>query len=179
MIIVVMGVSGAGKTTVGERLAVRLGARFVEGDIHHPPANVAKMSRGVPLDDADRIPWLEALARELQRARAARTGIVLACSALRRAYRDILRAGHDDVDFVFLEGDKPLIRRRLDGRHDHFMPPALLDSQFAALEPPGGDERFVRADVAADPDEIVAAVLNALQGHRRPERPEGDVRCVT
>jgi gluconokinase len=179
MIIVVMGVSGAGKTTVGERLAAVLGARFVEGDRHHPPANVAKMSRGVPLGDADRLPWLEALARELQRSRAAGGGIVLACSALRRAYRDILRAGHDDVHFVFLDGEKPLIRRRLDERHDHFMPPALLDSQFAALEPPGADERVVRADVAADPEEIVAAVLKTLHGRRRPEPTEGAAPCVT
>src|SRR5438045_3282709 len=113
MIIVVMGVSGVGKTTVGERLAARLAVPFIEGDRFHPPANIAKMSSGAPLDDADRRPWLEALAVELDRVRRAGTGIVLACSALRRSYRDLLRAGHGDVDFVFLSGDKDLIRRRL------------------------------------------------------------------
>src|SRR5215472_138015 len=120
MIIVVMGVSGVGKTTIGVRLAERLGVPFVEGDSFHPPANIAKMSSGVPLDDADRLPWLEALAAELDRARRTGGGIVLVCSALRRSYRDILRDGHDDVVFLLLAGDKTLIGERLASRRGHF-----------------------------------------------------------
>jgi carbohydrate kinase (thermoresistant glucokinase family) len=162
MILVVMGVSGSGKTTIGVRLAKRLGLPFVEGDRFHPPANIAKMSSGVPLDDADRRPWLEALAGELDRARRAGAGIVLVCSALRRAYRDILRAGHSDVVFVFLDGDKALIRCRLKGRRGHFMPAALLDSQFATLERPAPDERAVRVAIGGEPDAIVETVLAAL-----------------
>jgi gluconokinase len=170
VIVVVMGVAGAGKTTVGERLAARLGARFLEGDRFHPAANVAKMSRGEPLGDGDRRPWLEALAGELDRARRAGSSVVLACSALRRVYRDILRGGHDDLVFVFLDGPKPLIGGRLGARRGHFMPAALLDSQFAALEPPGDDERAVRADVAAAPEDIVEDALALLRG-REEERP--------
>jgi len=104
-----MGVSGVGKTTVGKRLAERLGVEFLEGDSFHPPANIAKMKNGEPLTDADRQPWLEILARELAARRDAGKGVVLACSALRRRYRDILRAGHDDVDFVFLDADQAVI----------------------------------------------------------------------
>src|SRR5207237_9675615 len=116
--------------------AAKRGREFLEGDTFHPPENVAKMASGQPLDDADRRPWLEALAGALDRARRAGTGVVLGASALRRAYRDILRDGHDDVVFVFLSGDRGLIRRRLEQRRGHFMPPGLIDSQFAALEPP-------------------------------------------
>ena len=166
MIIVVMGVSGVGKTTIGVRLAERLGVPFVEGDSFHPPANIAKMSSGVPLDDADRLPWLEALAAELERARRTGGGIVLVCSALRRSYRDILRDGHDDVVFLFLAGDKTLIGERLAARRGHFMPPGLLDSQFAALEPPGPDERAVRVPVGGAAEETVAAALAALSSAR-------------
>lgn len=167
MIVVVMGVSGVGKTTVGERLAGRLGVRFIEGDRFHPPANIAKMSGGAPLDDADRRPWLEALAAELDRSRRAGQGIVLACSALRASYRAILRGGHDDVEFVFLDGIKTLVQDRLAARHDHFMPSALLDSQYAALEAPNGGERAIRIAVEGAPDAIVDAVLQQLRRSRR------------
>ncbi len=163
MIVVVMGVSGVGKTTVGKRLAERLGARYIEGDKFHPPANIEKMSRGEPLSDDDRKPWLERLAAELDVSRAKGESVVLACSALRRRYRDILRAGHDDVDFVFLDADQAVIQKRLDARRNHFMPPSLLDSQFAALERPGPDERAVRVDATQPPDIIVESVLRQLQ----------------
>src|SRR5262249_56101619 len=113
MIMVVMGVSGVGKTTIGVRLAERLGVPFDEGDSFHPPANIAKMSSGVPLDDADRLPWLEALAEELDRARRTGGGIVLVCSALRRSYRDILRDGRDGVGFLFLARRQNLSGARL------------------------------------------------------------------
>jgi gluconokinase len=161
-IIVVMGVSGVGKTTVGKCLAERIGARFLEGDRFHPPENIEKMKRGEPLTDADRQPWLERLAAELGARRARGESVVLACSALRRRYRDILRAGHDDVDFVFLHADQAVIQQRLDARRDHFMPPSLLDSQFAALEAPGPDERAIVVDAAQPPEAIVETVLQRL-----------------
>jgi gluconokinase len=168
MILVVMGVSGVGKTTVGKALAARLGARFLEGDRYHPPANIEKMSRGEPLTDADRLPWLETLAAELADSRGKGEDVVLACSALRRGYRDILRAGHGDVDFVFLHAEQAVIQRRLDSRRDHFMPPSLLDSQFAALEPPAADERVIPADAESDPTAIVDAVMRQLRAAPAP-----------
>jgi gluconokinase len=171
-IIVVMGVSGVGKTTVGKLLAARLGVEFLEGDRFHPPANIAKMKNGEPLTDADREPWLEILARELAARRAAGKGVVLACSALRRRYRDILRAGHDDVDFVFLHADQAVIQQRLDARRDHFMPPSLLESQFAALEKPGPDERVIAVDANQPPEAIVETVLKHLA--LRPSVPSRD-----
>jgi carbohydrate kinase (thermoresistant glucokinase family) len=157
-----MGVSGVGKTTVGKRIAERLGVEFLEGDSFHPPANIAKMKNGEPLTDGDRQPWLEILARELAARRDAGKGVVLACSALRRRYRDILRAGHDDVDFVLLDADQAVIQKRLDARHGHFMPPSLLDSQFATLEKPGPDERAMTVDAGQEPDKIVETALAAL-----------------
>jgi gluconokinase len=163
MIVIVMGVSGVGKTTVGKRLAELLGARFLEGDKFHPPENIEKMSHGEPLTDADRKPWLQRLAGEVAASRAKGESVVLACSALRRRYRDILRAGHGDVDFVFLAADQAVIQKRLDARRGHFMPPSLLDSQFAALEKPGPDERAVPADAAQLPDAIVESVLRQLR----------------
>jgi gluconokinase len=145
--VVVMGVSGAGKTSLGRALAEALGVEFLEGDAFHPASNVAKMSRGEPLDDADRWPWLDRLASELARAAADGRGLVLTCSALKRAYRDRLRAGAPGLRLVFLKGDKALIRTRLVSRRGHFMPPGLLDSQFAALEEPGADESHLVIDV--------------------------------
>jgi gluconokinase len=162
-IIVVMGVSGVGKTTVGKLLAERLGVEFLEGDRYHPPANVAKMQNGEPLTDADRLPWLEILARELAARRAAGKGVVLACSALRRLYRDILRAGHDDVVFVFLQAHQAVIQRRLDERRDHFMPASLLESQLVALETPGLDEGVITVDASQSPEAIVDTVLQQLE----------------
>jgi gluconokinase len=147
MIIVAMGVSGSGKTTLGRALARELGAEFLEGDRFHPEANVAKMSRGEPLEDADRWPWLDRLAEELARIRRAGGTAVLACSALKRAYRDRLRRGAPELRLLFLKGDKALIRERHRARAQHFMPPGLLDSQFASLEEPGPDEAPIVIDV--------------------------------
>lgn len=147
VIAVVMGVAGSGKSTIGRALADALGAEFLEGDKFHPAANIAKMSRGEPLTDADRWPWLDRLADELARAKGEGRSAVLASSALKRAYRDRLRRGAPDLRLVYLKADKELIRERLKARKAHFMPPGLLDSQFAALEEPGPDESPVVIDV--------------------------------
>lgn len=160
--IVVMGVSGSGKTTVGEALARALGWRFIEGDAFHPAANVAKMSAGHPLDDDDRRPWLEALATEIARDDAAGRPSVVGCSALRRSYRDILRSGAEDVRFLHVHGDRALLWDRISHRPGHFFPPALLDSQLATLEPLGPDERGVVVDVAAPIPEMVATARQAF-----------------
>jgi carbohydrate kinase (thermoresistant glucokinase family) len=157
-----MGVSGVGKTTVGKLLAERLSVEFLEGDQFHPPANIAKMRNGEPLTDEDRLPWLEILASELAARRAAGKGVVLACSALRRRYRDILRDGHDDVDFVFLQADQHVIQQRIDARRGHFMPASLLESQLVALEHPGPDEHVITVDAAQPPEAIVETVLEQL-----------------
>lgn len=158
---VVMGVAGSGKTRIGTALARALGIAFVEGDDFHPAANVEKMSRGIPLTDEDRAGWLEALARCIREASASGTGLVITCSALKGSYRDVLRAGapRGKLTFVFLRGPHALIAERLAARQGHFMPPALLDSQFAALEEPAPDERAWVTDVAATPDEIVASLV--------------------
>jgi carbohydrate kinase (thermoresistant glucokinase family) len=132
--LVVMGVAGCGKTTVAERLAAELGWAFAEGDAYHPPANVAKMSAGLPLDDDDRGPWLEALAGWIAAREAKGRSSIVACSALRRAYRDILRGGAPLVRFVHLHGDFDLLAARIGAREGHFFPPELLASQFEALE---------------------------------------------
>ncbi|MEU8841517.1 gluconokinase [Streptomyces roseus] len=174
-VLVVMGVAGTGKTTVGRLLAAELGLPYVEGDAFHPAANVAKMSAGIPLDDADRWPWLDAIAAWL-RARPAGQGAVLASSALKRAYRDRLRGAAPDAVFVHLAGDRPLIERRMAERTGHFMPATLLDSQFAALEPLQEDEPGVVVDVSGSPEEITEralAALSALSGsgpHPAPSR---------
>jgi gluconokinase len=155
VIVVVMGVSGAGKTTIGRMLAGRLRVPFIEGDDFHPPANVAKMAAGVPLEDADRWPWLDRLNSLLREQRAA----VLACSALKGAYRERLLAGVGEARLVFLHGDKALIAARLQERRHRYMPASLLDSQLAALEPP---EDAIAIDVSGDPASCVSAVLAAL-----------------
>ena len=134
MIVVVMGVSGSGKTTLGKLLAERLGCEFIEGDDFHPPANVAKMASGTPLDDADRWPWLEILNSKLRERQKA----VLACSALKEIYREKLSSGVKDLKFVFLSGSFDLIEARLQARQHRYMPASLLKSQFATLEPPTG-----------------------------------------
>jgi gluconokinase len=158
LIIVVMGVSGSGKTTVGRLLAGRLGWPFYDGDDYHPPANVAKMSRGLPLSDDDRAGWLAALAA-LMRSELARGGsAVLACSALKARYRAQLRVA-ESVQFVYLKGDYDLILARMQGRADHFMKPAMLASQFAALEPPA---EALTADIAAPPEDIVDHIIHML-----------------
>jgi gluconokinase len=159
MVIVLMGVSGSGKTTVGQLLADALGAEFAEGDAYHPPENIEKMRRGIPLEDTDRWPWLQTLAVQVDRWLAAGTAVVLACSALKQRYRDVLGKGRPGVRFVHLKGDKTLIRLRLDGRRGHYMPTTLLDSQFAALEPPSD---AITVDVAGTPEAIAATIIRKL-----------------
>ena len=162
-IAVLMGVSGSGKTTVARGVAQREGWRLVEGDSFHPPENVAKMHAGTPLTDADRWPWLNAIAREIDTLRARGESAVIACSALKRSYRDILIGSRKDVVLVYLQGSKQLIAGRLAARKGHFMPPALLDSQFATLEEPRDDEHPVVVSIASPPDAITDAVVRQLK----------------
>ncbi|MDP2032851.1 MAG: gluconokinase [Polaromonas sp.] len=163
-IFVVMGVSGCGKSTVGARLAEALKLPFLEGDVLHPESNVARMAAGVALSDEDREGWLQALAERLRQAHVAGQGLVLSCSALKRAYRDILRSGAPGLRFIYLHGDHGLLAARMAARTGHYMPLSLLDSQLATLEPPGVDENALGFEVASRPEDIVAAVLAA----RRP-----------
>jgi gluconokinase len=160
---VVMGVSGSGKTTVADGVARRNGWQLVEGDKLHPPANVAKMQSGTPLTDADRWPWLRTIAREIDAIRARGESAVVASSALKRAYRDILIGDRPDVVLVYLKGSKDLIARRMAARKNHFMPPTLLDSQFATLEEPGDDEHPIVVSIEPSPDAIVDAVVRKLK----------------
>ncbi|HTB45417.1 MAG TPA: gluconokinase [Acetobacteraceae bacterium] len=160
---VAMGVSGSGKTTIADGVAQRMGWRLVEGDKFHPPANVEKMSHGIPLTDEDRWPWLRSIAAEIDAMRARGESAVVACSALKRAYRDILIGDRKDVVLVYLRGDQPLIAARMAARKGHFMPPALLDSQFATLEEPGPDEHPIVVSVAPPAEAIVDEVLRQLQ----------------
>jgi gluconokinase len=167
MIVVVMGVSGSGKTTLGRQLAARLACEFIDADDHHPTENVAKMAAGIPLEDADRWPWLARL-NALLRARAARgEAAVLACSALKQAYRARLCAGIDACRLVYLKGSIEQIRTRLAERRHRYMPASLLESQFAALEPP---QDAITVDVSEAAERCVEAVLAALGGSR-PPRP--------
>ncbi|HEX3862999.1 MAG TPA: gluconokinase [Stellaceae bacterium] len=159
---VVMGVSGSGKTTVGRALAARLGWNFQEGDALHPPENVAKMRAGHPLDDNDRAPWLAAVAARIDAWRCAGDCGVITCSALKRRYRDVIVGNRTDVRLVFLEGSHELLAGRLAGRHGHFMPADLLDSQFATLEPPGPDENAVAVTVETPVATIVEQIAAAL-----------------
>jgi gluconokinase len=160
--IVVMGVSGCGKTTTGEALAARLGWPFDEGDRHHLPESVRKMAAHVPLEDADRWPWLRTLAGLIGGHEAAGRSSVLSCSALKRRYRDLLRTGAPRVRFLHLHGSRAVLQARLDGRKGHFFPPDLLASQFAALEPLGPDEDGIVVDVALDTEAQVEAALRGL-----------------
>jgi gluconokinase len=156
-----MGVSGSGKTTVGKALAASLGWRFVDADDYHPAANIAKMRAGIPLTDADRLPWLKTLERLVDDACARGENLVLACSALKHQYRDYLREG-SHVRFVYLEGSEALIAERLKARRGHFMDPALLHSQFEALEPP---EDALRVDVSPPPEAIAREIRERLNLH--------------
>lgn len=156
MILLVMGVSGSGKSTVGERLAQRLGWKFIDADEHHPPANVAKMAAGTALTDEDRWPWLQKLNGLLKRE----TDAVLACSALKESYRQRLADGVRDFRVVYLKGSLELLRQRVAGRKHRYMPGSLLDSQLAALEPPAG---AVEVDVAAPPEACVERILAVLR----------------
>jgi len=159
-VIIVMGVSGAGKSTVGERLARALGAHFVEGDSYHPPANVEKMAAGQPLVDADREPWLAALADAIAGWLASGERTVLACSALKAGYRARLTGGREDVRFLHLSGDADIIARRLASRPGHFMPASLLESQLRDLEAPSD---AIHLDIAETPARIVARALAELE----------------
>jgi gluconokinase len=160
--LVVMGVSGSGKTTIADRLAERLGWPCEDGDKYHPKSNVEKMSAGHPLTDEDRWPWLNAIADEIGRVCEARGHVVVACSALKRTYRDVLLRGRDDVRIVFLNGAQKLIAGRLALRKDHFMPPGLLDSQFRTLETPGPDENAIDVSIDASVDAIVDDIVRNL-----------------
>ena len=160
---VVMGVSGSGKTTVAAMLAGALHCSFLEGDELHPPANVEKMRSGTPLSDADRLPWLRRIAEAIDGWRDRQESGVVTCSALKRAYRGILIGDRPDVTLVYLKGSRDLIQRRMAARHEHFMPVALLDSQFATLEEPAPGEHAIVVDVGGQPAEIVAAIMRQLR----------------
>jgi len=164
MIILLMGVSGSGKSTIGALLAERLACEFQDGDRFHPPSNVEKMHRGIPLADADRLPWLEAIAAWIDAARAAGKPAVVACSALKRRYRNILIGKHADVRLVYLKGDEALIAGRMAHRKGHFMPQGLLRSQFEALEEPGPEEKPIIVEIDRSPDEIVEEIVGSLGG---------------
>jgi gluconokinase len=166
---VIMGVAGAGKTLIGTRLARALGVEFVEGDDYHPPENVERMRSGTPLTDADRQGWLAALASRLMDARRADKGLVIAASALKRAYRDLLRAGDPDVRFVLLAAPRELIAERLENRKGHYMPPILLDSQLAILELPGADEEAWIYDAEQTPDAIVSDLVARINRASRTD----------
>lgn len=157
---VIMGVSGSGKTTIGPQLARALDVPFIDGDDLHPPANVERMAAGIPLTDEDRRPWLLAIAARLRESQRAARGLVVACSALKRRYRDLLRnAGAAEVRFVYLRGNRTILAERMTHRRGHFMPTALLESQLATLEEPATDEDAWVCDIGATPDAIVAELV--------------------
>jgi gluconokinase len=162
--IIVMGVSGAGKTSVADLLASRLGCTFVEGDRLHPEANVKKMAEGTPLTDEDRWPWLDIIGNQLRKARTAGEDIVVTCSSLKKIYRDKLRsAGGEPLYFVFLKGTPELLAERMGARKGHFMPSALLQSQLATLETPEGEAHVVTVDIDASLDDIVTNAIAKLE----------------
>lgn len=164
MAYVIMGVSGCGKTSVGRAIADALGLDFIEGDALHPPANVGKMSRGIPLTDADRFPWLDRIGEAICGAAGQGRGVVVSCSALRRIYRDRLRVfAERRLTFVFLKGSEDVLRQRLTARTGHFMPASLLASQLAALEDPSGEGGVLAVDIGGSVPEIVAASVEAIR----------------
>lgn len=154
-----MGVSGAGKTEIGSRLARALDVDFVEGDSYHPPANIEKMAAGTPLGDEDREGWLHAIGQRIRGANESGHGVVVSCSALKRSYRDLIRAEAGLVQFIFLSGERNLIAGRLRSRKEHFMPVSLLESQLATLEEPATDEEVWFVDVTKSPEQIVASLV--------------------
>ena len=156
---VVMGVTGSGKSTVGAGLARALDVPFIDGDDLHPRQNVERMAAGVPLTDEDRRPWLLAIAARLREAQGAGRGLVVACSALKRSYRDLLRSGASDIRFVHLAGSRALLAERMTQRRGHYMPPSLLDSQLNTLEEPSPDEDVWLCDIRQTPDAIVADLV--------------------
>lgn len=168
--IIVMGVSGSGKTTIAEALAIKLGFACEDGDTYHPASNVAKMHSGIPLTDEDRWPWLHAIAQAIDRKAEAGTPVVIACSALKRAYREILVHGRDDVRIVYLKGSRDLIAKRLALRTDHFMPASLLDSQFATIEEPLPTEHIIIVDIDGTVDEIVTQIIDKLSATARASK---------
>ena len=161
--VIVMGVSGCGKSTIGALLALRLRWEFEDADWLHPASNVDKMHSGIPLTDEDRWPWLKAVAGWIDKTRRSGMHGVVACSALKRSYRDILIGDRGDVRLVYLKGDEALIARRIAIRHEHFMPRSLLHSQFEALEEPGPDEKPITISIEPQPPEIVARILSAMK----------------
>ena len=161
-VLVVMGVSGSGKTTIATLLAKKLGWTYRDGDEFHPPANVEKMQGGVPLTDEDRWPWLKAIAAFIDDELKHRTKTIVTCSALKRRYRDIIVDGRTGVRLVYLRGDKTLLETRLKRRHGHFMPSSLLQSQFDALEEPGSDENPLTVSVEGTPDQILDEIMERL-----------------
>ena len=179
VIAVVMGVSGSGKTTVAVLLSAALGCQFQEGDDLHPTKNVEKMHSGTPLTDADRLPWLRKIAEEIDGWRARGESGVLTCSALKRSYRDIIIGDRSDVTLVYLKGSHDLIHRRMAARHEHFMPVALLDSQFAALQEPTPDEHPITVDVGGRPTEIVDEIVRQLEERQGSARGHESTSGVT
>ncbi len=167
--VVVMGVSGSGKSTIGRLLADALGWVFEDGDAFHPASNVAKMSAGTPLTDEDRWPWLRAIAARIALARGDGAPVIVGCSALKRAYRDVLRDGHADIRFLHLTGTPELIMARQAARIGHFMPASLIASQFATLEPPDTEADVIDLDVDPEPPAIVVKAIAALR--RRADLP--------
>lgn len=163
MVYVVMGVSGCGKTSVGAAVATHLGLAFVEGDALHPAANVEKMSRGIPLEDADRFPWLDRIGAAIRAKLADGHGLVVSYSALKKIYRDRLRGFADRrLTFIFLKGSEQLLAGRMAARKGHFMPASLLSSQFATLEDPSAEDQVVTVDISGTTVDVIARTLNAL-----------------
>ncbi len=167
MILVIMGVSGSGKTTIAKGLSERLGYRFQEGDALHPPDNVEKMKGGTPLTDEDRLPWLAKIAEKIDEWRAEGVSGVITCSALKRSYRDIIIGRRPDVVLVYPKGSQELIAGRMAKRRGHFMPASLLDSQFKVLEEPSPDENAITVNIDRTPDEIEDEIVHRLQEVRK------------
>jgi len=167
MILVIMGVSGSGKTTIAKGLAEKLGWQFQEGDALHPQSNVEKMKGGTPLTDEDRLPWLHKIAEKIDEWRASGVSGVITCSALKHSYRDIIVGDRPDVVLVYPKGSEALIAGRMAKRHGHFMPASLLHSQFTVLEEPSPDENAITVDIDRTPDEIEDEIVRRLQEVRK------------